>query len=180
MGRRIAVAVAIAALPLIAATTPAVAKSSKRTLTMSTQTRHAQKLRPGTRLPSVVPSDFDTVQYDGYRAECTAPTGPKGQGPNGQNFHSSNTVDVKTTSNEMVENCSANLKHTFGLDGKKIAYDHTAVVYAVVQSCRAYAPTSGTLSAPGAGTPTVAGTGFTVTYPTGLFIETCVAPLTTP
>jgi hypothetical protein len=180
MGRRIAIALALAALPLGVAAAPAAAKP-KPLLKMSTSVRKGHALKKGMRIPSVTTTGFDTALYDGYQAECTAPTGPKGQGPTGQNFLSSETVNVETNDGHLVADCSANLKRTF-VKGTttKVAYNHTAVVFAAIQSCRVYAPTSDTLTAPSKTTPTVAGTGFSVTYPNGLFVETCVATIPPP
>jgi hypothetical protein len=171
MGRKLLVAFAVAGLSLVAAI-PAVAKDHKRTLIMSTRVGAAHKISRSkaaarTSVLSANPTT-DTVLYAGYRSECTAPNGPGLKDPNGQNLFTSDTMEMQTTSGELVASCMANLKHTKGTDGKRIAYNTQAVVSATVQSCRVFNQTSQQ-------GPTVLGTGVSITFPNGLFFETCTA-----
>jgi hypothetical protein len=166
MGRRVLLAGAVIGLSIVSAG-PAMAKTHQRTLVMSTRVQNISHAK-ASRVLAKTAASGDSIQYYGYRAECTAPNWPIPSTGNGQNFHSNDTLQFSDTSGELVSDCIGNLKHAYTLSGVPITYDHNAVNYAQVTVCRVFNPL-------GVNAPTIAGTGISVTYPNGLFTEICTA-----
>jgi hypothetical protein len=178
MGRRFLIALAVACLPLAAAA-PAVAHSGKsqshrKTLVVSSRVSRTQALdRLSRHAKSEVAKAFmfptlnDTELATGFNAECTAPNAPGTTG-NGQNLHSSDTQELRSGNFlALVLTCTADLKVTKSTSGATIGYNTTTPVAAVVNSCGLYASSAQTTVVPG--------TGISVTYPDGLFTETCTS-----
>lgn len=184
MGRRFLMAVVVSAMALIAASAAFAAVTvPKKTLRIShafSRVHRAVRPKALAGLSTASPSSFDTVLYDGYRAQCTAPN--QQTNPTPENFLSSETMEYLTPDGQIVESCSADLRRTKTVDAQRIVWNHTAVVYATLD-CTAFSPpsdtttsqASDTTTSPASNTPTVLGTGISVTYPNGLFIETCTA-----
>jgi hypothetical protein len=177
MGRRLMIALAVSALSAVAAA-PAIAKSHKtaKVLVVSTKISHTHKLaRAVPRIsgftPSSIPTLQDSVLYNGFSSECTAPGNASQTQPdqaNGQNLFTSDTYEVENGNKlSLTLNCAANLSTAKGVDGKAIAYNHSSIVVAQVTSCRLYSSKSDS--------KTVSGTGVSVTFPDGLWIETCTS-----
>jgi hypothetical protein len=178
MGRRYLVALAVAGLPLAAAT-PAFAQSHKstshgKTLVVSSRVGRTRALD---RLSRHAKSEFakqfsfptlnDTELATGFNAECTAPNGPGASG-SGQNLRSTDTQELRSGNYlALVLTCTADLKVTKSTSGTAISYNTTTPVAAVVNSCGLYSSSAQTTVVPG--------TGISVTYPDGLFTETCTS-----
>jgi len=178
MRHRFLMAVVVAGLPLAAAT-PAVARSHKstshqKTLVVSTRVGRTRKL--GSLSPHVTGAltlvsgsnpGNDTELYTGFPAGCTAPNGP-GMSGNGQNFRSSDTTEFENGDHlALVLTCTADLSKTKSTTGTAISYNTTKPVVAIVNSCGLYSA--------GSQSVVVTGTGISVTFPDGLFVETCTS-----
>jgi hypothetical protein len=178
MGRKLLIVVAaIGSLALAA--TPAAARMKVHKvrvhkqhgyLVMSTKASKPHRItRAKARRMTITPAPTpDVVIHGGYNSECTTPTS--------QNFNTSDTIEATATNNTLVSDCSADLASPNApksTTGAALTWNHTTITYATVALCRLYQ--TGGVFAPSPGFGTVLGSGFTVTYPDGLFVETCTA-----
>jgi hypothetical protein len=179
MGRKLLIAVAAVGSVAVSAS-PAAAKLHMHKarvhkqhgfLVMSTRASkpHSISHARGHRLSAKTLTTVDTVIHGGYNSECTL--------PNSQNFYTSDTIEGTGSNGTLVSDCSADLASPNApksTTGATLTWNSSAITYASVLSCRVYDNNGGAF-APSPGYATTLGSGFTVTYPDGLFVETCTA-----